>query len=292
MILEKIKVIRNAVIIIISKSPKKLLKKVSSFLKPSTLIARLRDRPRLNITYEGTFDSFEEVRVKYGSRSDYLTNIGHKGAIADTHNLIRQFNNSFILPSWPAHRINILASYISGLGCGSIKILDIGGGFAEAYLHIKSSNSLKLDYRILELEHTVDACKDIFEDFYDLKFYSDIKELEFDPDIVYFGSSLQYFENWKEFLHSLQRLNAATFIITDTPMGNIDTFVTAQINLPGNGIPRYIFSIDEVKSLFFSLGYILVHDSSIYDPSHNFENFPEKYWQITNRNLIFTRENN
>ena len=271
-----------------------LLRRIFKQLIPPILLlmlpAKLKNHQKSDITYEGVYGSFEEVIAKYGPQSDYSTDIAHEESVSKTHRLIANTNSFGFIPSWSTHRMNIISSYISGFEKVSIKVLDIGGGFAETYLYIKSSNTLRLDYRIIELVPTVRACNEIFKDYSDLKFYVGLEDLEFHPDIIYFGSSIQYFEDWRKVLNYAISYNPNTIMITDTPMGNVQTFVAAQVNMPGIVIPRYIFNIGEIKELLLSQDYYLVNETSIFYPFHNFANYSFEYQGITHMNLIFRKK--
>ena len=80
-------------------------------------------------------------------------------------------------------------------------------------------------------------------------------------------------------------------VISDTPMGNIDTFACAQINMPGIVIPRWVFNQNEIDLILKSGGYELIHESGNYYPFHNFNNYPSNYQGIAHKNIIFMRKN-
>lgn len=243
------------------------------------------------ITYEGIFDSFEAVIRSYGNQPDYSTDLDRALSKEKLHTLISDYNSRIdLFPNWSSCRFNFFSSFISGLEFKEIKVLDIGGGYGETYLYLKQATSKVFEYRIFELDFTVDESENEFRDFSEISFLCSIKDLEFSPDIVYFGSSLQYFNDYKNILLTAVGFQPRFIIISDTPMGDIETFTCAQVNMPGIVIPRWVFSKSEIFNLLESTGYEVIHDSANYYPFHNFNNYPSSYQKITHKNIIFRRK--
>jgi putative methyltransferase (TIGR04325 family) len=243
------------------------------------------------ITYEGIFDSFEAVIRSYGNQPDYSTDLDRALSKEKLHTLISHYNSRIdLLPNWSSCRFNFFSSFVSGLEFNKIKVLDIGGGYGETYLHLKQATSKVFEYRIFELDFTVDESESEFKDFSEVSFLKSITDLEFSPDVVYFGSSLQYFNEYNSILLTAVDFQPRFIIISDTPMGDIKSFACAQVNMPGIVIPRWVFNKSEIFSLLESEGYRVIHDSANYYPFHNFNNYPSSYQNITHKNIIFTRK--
>lgn len=276
---------------LVNKNLRLILKQFSPPVVLRMINVLLKKKYTPAITYEGVYESFEQVFSIYGPQPEYSTDAAFKDSVDKAREIITQFNASALSPNWSTQRINILTSYLSGFKSPEIKVLDIGGGFADTYFNLKLSNSKKLDYRVIELERTVTACKEIFKEFPELKFYSSLEDLGFNPDVIYFGSSLQYLKDWREILNFGSQCGASSVIISDTAMGPIETFVAAQVNMPGIVIPRYVFDINEIRSIISKHGYELVHESSNFYTFHNFDNYAPSYREILHKNLIFKRRN-
>lgn len=103
---------------------------------------------------------------------------------------------------------------------------------------------------------------------------------------MYFGSSLQYFENYRNILIETISLNPDYIVITDTPMGSMNTFVCAQVNMKDIVIPRLVFGLEELLEFFKSEGFDLIHKSYMYYPFHNFDNYNPPYSNSLHTNLI------
>ena len=108
-------------------------------------------------------------------------------------------------------------------------------------------------------------------------------------DLVYFGSSLQYFEDWKAMIHMAVSSNPKYILISDTTVGDIETFVCAQVNDTRTVIPRWVFGIAELDELFINFGYKRILRTTNYYPFHNFYNYDGEHRNIEHANLAFMR---
>ena len=241
-------------------------------------------------TYEGVFDSFETVIKSYGNQPQYSTELARTQSLQNLRMLISLYDSKTdFTPGWSSVRFNFISSFVSSLEFNVIGILDIGGGYGETYLHLKQTTKKKFQYRVFELPFTINQSKPEFLEFKEIKFCDSIDDVDIVPHVVYFGSSLQYFNDYKKILSQAMSYQPHFIVISDTPMGNIDTFACAQVNMPGIIIPRWVFSRNEINLILKSGGYELVHDSSNYFPFHNFNNYPLNYHNIEHKNIIFMR---
>ena len=238
-------------------------------------------------TFEGVFDSFHEVIYSYGSQPLYATQTSRLESIKNVSNLMEL--NSTIVPNWSSQRFNFISTFVSSLVIDKVSILDVGGGFGETYLYLRKSCSKKYDYRILELEPTVELLKKTFKDFSELTCHVSLDSVSFKPEIVYFGSSLQYFSDYKSILLDAISYSPQFIIVSDTPMGNIESFVCAQVNMPETVIPCWVFNYEEILFTLQVAGYKLIYQSLSYYPMHNFDSYPIRYQQVFFNNLIFKK---
>ncbi len=240
------------------------------------------------ITYEGIFASFDQVYDFYQTSSRYIS------ADSYSKNLEKAFENrgdflkyGFCVPSWISNRNSLFSIFLSGIQFERLRVLDVGGGFGETYLELKSSIKRKFDYCILEFPRTAIDAQRIYIENPDLRYISNFDDVTFTPDVVYFGSSLQYFEKYQSVLERVAKLNPRYVVISDTPMGDMGTFVCAQVNMPQVVIPRWIFDRHEIVNIFAKLNYKLIHESFLYYPFHNFDNYPLSYRNTYHSNLVF-----
>jgi putative methyltransferase (TIGR04325 family) len=243
-------------------------------------------------TYEGLFDSFETVIKSYGNQPQYSTELARTQSLQNLRLLISLYNSKKdFVPSWSSLRFNFISSFVSGLPLNDIGILDIGGGYGETFLHLKQATKKKFQYRVFELPFTIDQSKPEFLEFKEIEFCESIDDVDIVPHVVYFGSSLQYFNDYKNILSQAMSYQPLFIVISDTPMGDIDTFACAQVNMPGIVIPRWVFNQNEINLILGSGGYELIHNSSNYFPFHNFNNYPLNYRNTIHRNNIYIKKN-
>jgi putative methyltransferase (TIGR04325 family) len=243
-------------------------------------------------TYEGVFDSFESVINSYGKQPQYSTELARAQSLQNLRLLISLYNSKQdFIPSWSSIRFNFITSFVSGLDFNDIGILDIGGGYGETYLHLKQTTEKRFQYRVFELPFTINQSKPELLEFEEIKFCEFLDDVDIVPHIVYFGSSLQYFNDYEKMLSQAMSCKARFIVISDTPMGNIETFACAQVNMPGIVIPRWVFNQNEISLLLKAGGYELIHDSGNFYPFHNFKNYPLAYQSTQHKNFIYVKKN-
>ena len=263
------------------------------FRKAKMILRKLfaKKNPNETITYSGIYLNFKEVQNEFEILDHYSSSEQFSITVEQAKKLLSvSETESFVNIGWASQRLNFLPNFLPALNLESLKILDIGGGFGETYLHLKRSIRCTIRYDIIELEKTVEAGAAIFSHVDDLNFYTLEKYSTNKYDLVYFGSSLQYFENWKEIIMIALVSDPKFVLISDTTVGEVPTFVCAQVNDSRTIIPRWVFNIKDLDILFSTFGYIRVLRTSNYYPFHNFYNYEGEYRNIEHSNLVFERK--
>lgn len=189
----------------------------------------------------------------------------------------------------PNERYNFLSTLVALQPHAEVNVLDIGGGFGEAFDYVKlSCPGKRVRYIVVELPQVVELAQQTIRGQSDIEFRRGLDEIG-NVDLVFFGSSFQYFENRFEMLRSLLELTPATVAICDSRMGDMPAFVTAQVNLPGRIIPSCVNNRSEVVEFFSRHGYALINQLANARPD-NFNNFPQ-YIKNTARSwsLVFKK---
>ncbi len=142
-----------------------------------------------------------------------------------------------------------------------VSILDFGGGVGEEYFKIKSSiQNKKIKYYLLENKEIL---KILREKEFHKKFnlLTNIKKNE-KKDIIHFGSSFHYIENWKSTLKNCMRYKPKYIIFADLFCGDIDyTFSTNQIYYDKK-IPIWIFKENDIINFLKKYDYIVSYKSN------------------------------
>ena len=181
-------------------------------------------------------------------------------------------------------RESFLSIFISSYEKDIISILDIGGGFNNVYDFITNSSTKKIDVTVLETKMIVDLMKPETKDIQNLNYIEDIKNTQKNFDIIYFGTSFQYFISLEEFLSKIFKLKAKYIVIADTIfLEKRNSLITLQINTFPSIIPQKFNNIDEVINLFKNNNYNLIYKSKRKPGKHNILKKNEYFY----RDLIF-----
>ena len=94
------------------------------------------------------------------------------------------------------------------------------------------------------------------KDIKNLNYIEDIDSSQKNFDIIYFGTSLQYFISLEEFLSKIFKFNAEYIVIADTIfLEKKNSLITLQINTFPSIIPQKFNNINEVIDLFKNNNY-------------------------------------
>jgi putative methyltransferase (TIGR04325 family) len=169
----------------------------------------------------------------------------------------------------------------------SLNVLDVGSGVRPVSVYGNQSTLQNLSF---SLNDTVEILPLLEKYFKPLGFQLQFNLLDLNDtwDCIYFGSSLQYFENWQKVLSETTKACKGLVIISDTPFGEIQTFACAQVNTYPIIIPRWIFSKKEITSFFVRQGFSLIHEELMPGVSR-FSNYPQDYSSIHHTGLVFSR---
>ena len=124
------------------------------------------------------------------------------------------------------------------------------------------------------------------KDIQNLNYIEDINNTQKNFDIIYFGTSFQYFISLEEFLSKIFKLKAKYIVIADTIfLEKRNSLVTLQINTFPSIIPQKFNNIDEVINLFKNNNYNLIYKSKRKPGKHNILKKNEYFY----RDLIFKK---
>ena len=181
-------------------------------------------------------------------------------------------------------RESFLPVFISSYNNDLVSILDIGGGFNNVYNFIINSSNKKIDVAVLETNMIVDLMKPETQHISNLTYIESIDDSQKNFDIVYFGSSFQYFIALEDFLKKVFKIKAKYIIISDTIfLENRSSFITLQINTFPSIIPQKFNNLNEIVDQFKSNNYSLIYTSKRKPGRHNILKKNEYFY----RDLIF-----
>ena len=177
--------------------------------------------------------------------------------------------------------------FISSLSLDEIKILEVGGGYNPIYDYVKNSTSQKINVTVLEKEKVVNKIYQLISEKSDLIYIDDLNKKNLSNfDIIYFGSSFQYFLDNDTIIREISNLNAPYIIMTDSCfLEKRKSFITLQVNTYPLIIPLRLNNIDEIINKFKIYNYNLIYKSKRKPGKHNLL-LKDEYF---NRDLIFKK---
>jgi putative methyltransferase (TIGR04325 family) len=158
---------------------------------------------------------------------------------------------------------NLLAPLLSiaNKNNSSLNVADFGGSLGSTYFQnldfLKDIKDLK--WNVVEQKNFVEAGKELFETE-ELHFYDSMSSVE-KPDVILFGSSLQYMENPYTILEQAIEFGARNIIIERTPFHNSGDLITVQKVPPriyDASYPAWIFNAGKMKEFLKQKGYNLI----------------------------------
>lgn len=182
-------------------------------------------------------------------------------------------------------RFNFLPTFLAGYSKQNIKILDIGSGWNNMQELLKVCQvQQKVHVINYELPPYYKIAKENIKGVPNLNFIEKITDAK-KVDIVYFGSSISYIDDWKL---TLKTLKTEFIVVTDTTFTSGKTFCTLQKNVKGRDIPKWIFSESEFSTILLTLGYIKQLETNNYTPPWNLKGKRINF-ELNQKNLIFRR---
>jgi len=172
-------------------------------------------------------------------------------------------------------------------------IIDVGGDLGTTYALLKNSLPQqvisKFKYYVLELKSCVHAGKEFWKDHTEatdeLVFVSEFPD-QANPTIVYFGSSIQYFEDYVEILEKSAAAHPEYLLFFNCPIGDVRTHATLQVNVSKFGTPQWKINLNEVCEHLGKHGYELIYKGN---NAQNYPvfNFSPEYQLKESSNLLF-----
>lgn len=257
-------------------------------LLPPVLLDLLRKRrcPQPIYTWDGIYPHLRDVPVHHASYD-------HEERIHEMATQAGEWLAQMRAGLRPAIWHNTLATVAAatGVGLGTIRVVDFGGAAGSGFIQLLATlpPSITLGYHIVDLTGMCAAGRELFVGEPRIRFHTTLTEVPAQPDIVYVNSVLQYLEDYAGQLRALTALGARWLLLARTATGNIPTFASRQLNLPGQVLPYWFVNRDELVSLVRSLGYRLAFED-LADREYDQSNFPVTHRIGRMRHLLFTRE--
>lgn len=255
-----------------SKSLKQFIKQ----LTPPLFINSFKKAKGKYRTWKGVFAHYRDVNVKgNGFDNNWYAN----EILRQTQEALAVAKGSSLIPFGLGneHRLlSLLAAILISKNDKKVKILDFGGGAGIAYVHLLSSiiNKSIIDYHIVENQKLTKMGSELFKDDKRIHFYTALPDDIGNLDIIYLSSVLQYIEDYAGLLKSLSEYKAKYILFTHLSSGDIPTYATAQVNMPGAPLRYWFINLQEIIDIMARYNYSLVFKAP-FENNLNQDNFPE-----------------
>lgn len=144
----------------------------------------------------------------------------------------------------------------------TLKILDFGGGLAQAYPLVMGcvSNNERIEFHVVEGSGICELGRMQFQDRSNLFFHTGLPAHGETFDIIHAGRSFQYVDDWRGCLSSFASFKPRYLVLAGLLAGDIKSFVSTQ-NYYGCKIPMRFLNRDELINAVEELGFRLVYKS-------------------------------
>lgn len=172
-----------------------------------------------------------------------------------------------------------------------VRVLDFGGGMGIGAVNVRRSigAGMPVEYLVVDNEESCEWGRRLLGDFASVRFMSELPRDVESVDVVVLSSVLQFVEKYEELLSELAAFRPEHWLFTFVPAGEVPTFASAQLNVPGSVLPVWFFNLDELVQKIEALGYTLVFKSAL-ERVFDMSNFPLTHQLPRQCNLLFRRQ--
>lgn len=172
-----------------------------------------------------------------------------------------------------------------------VRVLDFGGGMGVGFANVRRSIAagMPIEYLVVDNEESCEHGRRLLSDFPSVRFMSELPRDVESIDVIVLSGVLQFVEDYEELLQKLASFAPSLWLFTFLPAGEIPTFASAQLNVPGSVLPVWFFNINELVQKMEALGYRLIFKSAL-DRVFDMSNFPLTHQLPRQCNLLFRRQ--
>ncbi len=175
-----------------------------------------------------------------------------------------------------------------------LRVLDFGGGLGTSYPPLRGMlpKEQPVDFVVVENEAVCARGRDVFAALPEVRFVSELPKPPERFDLVHFGSSLHYVDDWRGVLRAAAALRPQHMLFADLTAADNRSLVTVQ-RFHGRRIPVRFWNVDEFIAALAELGFGLVFKSRYrgyyVDPNAELptKQFPPEYRLTYMSQLVF-----
>lgn len=180
----------------------------------------------------------------------------------------------------------------------SFNFLDFGGDKLDFYLDI-SKEFKNINYHLINLPEVNQIISTVKKrnNYNNLKVLNDFNEVkENHYDFVYFGSTLQYLDNYESYIKELIPITKKNFLFSATWFflnnNSLKKFTVKQLNFLPKQFYLYFFNLNTFVKMFEEHGFQIEFKERNNTHSCSFNNFEKlKLGDIEYTNILFSKKN-
>lgn len=172
-----------------------------------------------------------------------------------------------------------------------VRVLDFGGGMGIGFANMRRcmAADMPLEYLVVDNHESCERGRRLLRDFPSVRFSSELPPDVESVDVMVLSGVLQFVEDYEKLLNVLSAYKPSHWLFSFLPAGEIPTFASAQLNVPGSVLPAWFFNVNELVQKIEALGYQLVFKSAL-DRVFDMSNFPLTHQLPRQCNLLFHRQ--
>ncbi len=239
------------------------MKNIIKYILPGpikNLIKKIYYNKRKNITFSNKFNSFQEALDFSKKTTSYLNES------LDDKNINEFLKSKDVEIDREEERFKLFINFAKKLNADKLNILEIGGGNKPIFNFLKKYTNKQIFSYVLERNEIFEKYNNAIssEDKNNLIYIKNIDEIEIkDFLIAYFGSSLQYLENFEKINNMIIKSNIKYVIIFDTIFNLFDyDFYSLQINMAPSIFPIKFLSLNNLINKFRENNYKLIFEKT------------------------------
>lgn len=188
------------------------------------------------------------------------------------------------------HECLSLVAATASAGRPRLSVVDFGGGAGSAFVQLISSlsPSVELECVVVDSGEFAARGRDLFGTDPRIRFVTTLADAPSRPDIVYLNSVLPYIDDYAQLLGQLAALQPRFILLARLAAGNIPTFASRQLNVPGRVFAYWFLNLDEVIGILQRSGYAIA-SHSYGEHEYDLSNLPETHRVGRFRNVLFAR---
>jgi len=241
------------------------------------------------LIWDGIYESFNQVPV---AGEGFASDAWFADMERYTSTALMALRNEHGIPeNVPQHHAlsSILIASLATPG-RPLRVIDFGGGMGVGIANVMRCLPEEMDceYLVIDNEASCERGRRLFRDFPSVRFLPDLPSDYGAIDVMVLSSVLQFVDNHDELLMRLASFAPRFWVFTFVPAGNIPSFATAQLNVPGSVLPAWFFNLPELVDKIEARGYELIFKSAL-DRVFDMSNFPLTHQLPRQCNLLFRR---